>query len=76
MQIDERDWLDENGKTYEWASDRFIQYSLVELCGSDHLKYEPIFLYFYDQFTNPIRNFDLIRPDKLKSQMITPYQPL
>lgn len=33
MKIDQKDWLADNGRTYEWASDRFIQYSLVELCG-------------------------------------------
>ena len=29
MKIDQKDWLDDDGITYKWASDRFIQYSLV-----------------------------------------------
>ena len=76
LKIHQTDFLKEDGSTYKWASDRFIHYSLAELAGQKHSNHFNAFLYFYDQFTNPMRNFDVIRPDKIKSQMVRPYSSL
>ena len=40
MKIDGRDFMDEEGRFYQWKSDAFMHYSLVELAAQHLRKYD------------------------------------
>lgn len=77
MKIDHNDWKTNQGEICHWASDRYIIYALMELAGIQHTKFFNILLYFYDYTAaSNIRNLEIIKPDKIRSKILTPYKNL
>ena len=73
MKIDEHDFIDEDGHFYQWKSDAFMHYSLVELAAQHIRKYDE-FLYFYNKNFHKLNNVKMECRFIAKTQI--PYLPL
>ena len=71
MKIDAADFLDEQGDFYQWKSDSFIQFALVELAGPRRIRFVDEFVYFYWQAGKAPSKAK--NPARLAAKMLTPY---
>lgn len=77
--IDEKDLRDDNGWYYEVAGDLSFMYPMAEMCGKEHFKFIPEFLYVYNS-ANPLNDHKVsmskVQEVVNKFRKKTPYQKI